>query len=274
MNAAAITRPAPTPGDPAPALSIVMPAYNEAGRIGDSLRRIVAYRAARAGSPRWELLVADDGSADDTRAVVERIADELGATGWVRVLRRDDNRGKGDALRRGVLASRGRQVLLCDADLSTPIEDLERLEPHLDRAALVLGSRAVADAKVVVRQPRYREFMGKVFNVFVQLLATRGLRDTQCGFKLIEGDAARQLFTDLETDGFACDVELVWLARRDGHRVAEVGVTWLNSADSRVDPLRDPLRMLIAIVRFRWRHRRRPRVASSATPQDAVAHRE
>jgi dolichyl-phosphate beta-glucosyltransferase len=231
-----------------PAVSVVIPAYNEAERLGLTLRRVLDYLARRGHS--YELLVVDDGSRDDTPLVAERFARE-----GVALLRHARNRGKGAALRTGVLATRGARVLLSDADLSTPIEDLARLEPRLAEADLVLGSRAVAGARIEEHQPLYRELMGKTFNLLIRLLGVRGLRDTQCGFKLLDGEVARELFAAVQVDGFAYDVELVWLARRRGYHVTEVGVTWSNSPASRVHPLRDPLRMLRDIVLMRYRHR-------------------
>jgi dolichyl-phosphate beta-glucosyltransferase len=241
-------------------LSVVVPAYDEGARLAPSLRRILDHLRARELD--FEVLVVDDGSRDDT-AEVARSFDSP----EVVVLRHLVNRGKGAALRTGVLASRGDRVLLTDADLSTPITDLERLEPHLEQADLVLGSRAVKDAAITERQPLYRELMGKTFNLLIRLLGVRGIRDTQCGFKLLDGETARKLFADLTIDRFAWDVELVWLARRHGLRMQEVGVTWANSADSRVSPVRDSLSMFWDVLRFRLRHRRpsrRPQTPASA----------
>lgn len=231
-------------------LSIVIPAYNEAARLGPTLERILAYLAAQALD--WEVQVVDDGSSDQTAAVAEAFAGR-----GVSLHRQGRNRGKGAALRSGVLASSGAEVLLVDADLSTPIEDVERLRPHLKEAAVVLGSRAVAGANVTVHQPFYREWMGRIFNVLIRLLGVRGFRDTQCGFKLLAGEAARRLFAELKIERFAYDVELVWLARRRGYRVVEVGVTWANSPRSSVDPLRDSARMMWDVVRMRFLHRGR-----------------
>jgi dolichyl-phosphate beta-glucosyltransferase len=171
------------------------------------------------------------------------------------VLRHERNRGKGGAVKTGVLASRGDRVLLSDADFSTPIEELEKLEARLDGNPVVLGSRAVKGASIRQRQPIYREIMGKTFNLVIRLLGVRGLRDTQCGFKLLRGDVARRLCADLTIEGFAYDVELVWLAQRGGYPVAEVGVVWVNSPDSRVSPIRSSLSMLRDVVLFRLRHR-------------------
>jgi len=234
-------------------LSVVIPAYNEAKRLGPSLDRVTAYLRERGHD--HEVLVVDDGSTDATASLVESHAAPV-----VHLVRQPENRGKGAALRRGVLASRGRRVLLCDADLSTPIEDLERLESHLeDGAVLAIGSRGLRDSEVSVRQPLYRELMGKTFNRIIRALGVRGLRDTQCGFKLLQGEAARRLFGELRTEGFAFDVELVWLARRHGYRIDEVGVRWVDSPDSRVHPLFDSSAMLRDVVLMRWRHRRRLR---------------
>jgi len=230
-------------------LSVVIPAYNEARRLGPTLDRVDAYLRERGILA--EILVVDDGSVDSTGELVERHP----APG-VRLVRQPENQGKGAALRRGVAESIGRRVLLCDADLSTPIEDLPSLERRLDEGAdLAIGSRGLVDSHVQVHQPLYRELMGKTFNRIIRVLGVRGFRDTQCGFKLIEGTAARRLFAMLRTEGFAFDVELVWLARRAGYRIDEVGVAWSNSLESSVDPIVDSLAMLRDVILMRWRHR-------------------
>jgi dolichyl-phosphate beta-glucosyltransferase len=231
-------------------ISVVVPAYNEQERLGATLRRTVDYLRRRGGT--FEVLVVDDGSRDGTIATAEAFGSES-----VRVLRHERNRGKGAAIRTGVLASRGAEVLLTDADASTPIEEIEKLERRLPEAPVVIGSRAVAGADIRQHQPFYRELMGKTFNRIIQLLGVRGLYDTQCGFKLMAGDVARELCAEQRIDGFAFDVELVWLARRHGYRVAEVGVIWVNSPDSRVDPIRSSLSMFRDVVRMRLLHARK-----------------
>jgi dolichyl-phosphate beta-glucosyltransferase len=231
-----------------PDLSVIIPAFNEELRLGSTLERVAAYLEGRGID--YEILVADDGSLDGTVGVAEAFDGRA-----VRLVRLPENRGKGAALKLGVGESRGRRVLISDADLSTPIEDLERLEAHLERTAVVFGSRAVSGSEVTRHQPFYREFMGKTFNRLLLLFGIRGVRDTQCGFKLLEGEVARHLFQRLVTPGFAYDVELLWLARRFGHEVAEVGVSWHNSPSSRVHALFDPPKMLFEIARFLWLHR-------------------
>jgi dolichyl-phosphate beta-glucosyltransferase len=237
-------------------LSVVIPAFNESLRLGPTLRRVAEY--LQQSGLRYEVLVVDDGSTDDTAGVARQFASE-----GVRVLRQEVNRGKGAVLKAGVLESRGREVLLCDADLSTPIEDIERLRPHLAEAEVVLGSRAVASSEIEQHQPFYREMMGRTFNFIIQLVGVRGLRDTQCGFKLLDGDVARQLFAELQIQRFAYDVELVWLARRHGYRVAEVGVRWKDSPSSKVNPLTDSLRMLLDVLSLRLRDWRQGRPSPS-----------
>ena len=236
----------------APELSIVIPAYDEEGRLGPSLRRVLEYLTGRGDGA--EVLVVDDGSRDGTADVARGFAAE-----GVRLLAHAGNRGKGAAVRTGLAASRGRRVLITDADLSAPIEELERLEPHLAEAELVLGSRALPASELLRRQPRYRELMGKGFNLMVRAAGVRGIRDTQCGFKLLDGEAARRLAGELTVERFAYDVELVFLAQRLGYRVREVAVRWADSPASRVHPVYDSLSMLRDLARLRWRHRRLPR---------------
>jgi dolichyl-phosphate beta-glucosyltransferase len=227
-------------------LSVVIPAFNEAERLGPSLDRALAYLERRGAS--FELLVVDDGSGDATGEVAAAYAGR-----GVRLLTLPANRGKGAALRTGVLATSGEEVLLSDADFSTPIDELAKLERRLAEAELVLGSRAVPGAELRERQPFYREVMGKTFNRLIRLLGVRGIHDTQCGFKLLRGGIARELFAAMEIDGFAYDVELVWLAQRRGYRVVEVGVVWAHSDGSKVDPLRSSLAMFRDVLSLRRR---------------------
>ena len=226
-------------------LSVVIPAYDEEARLGPSLRRVVDYLAGR--SLASEVLVVDDGSSDATAEVARGFAAE-----GVRLLRLPENRGKGAAVRTGVLASQGERVLVSDADLSTPIEELDKLEVHLPAADLVLGSRAPQrGARLERHQPLYRELMGKTFNLLIRILGVRGIYDTQCGFKLLRGEVARDLFSRMTLDGFAYDVELILAARRRGCRIEEVGVVWSNSPASTVDPIRSSMAMLRDVVRLR-----------------------
>jgi len=226
-------------------LSVVIPAYNEAARLPRSLGRVKEYFAQRPHS--YEVVVVDDGSADDTaeRARASGIAD-------LSVLVNEPNRGKGYSVRRGMLAARGARRLMTDADLSTPIEDLERLMARLDAGYdVAIGSRALPDSNVEIHQPWYRENMGRVFNALVRVLAVPGLKDTQCGFKLFTAAAAQAAFSRAQMDGFSFDVEALFLARRLGFRIAEVPVTWRNDAASRVG-LWSGFRAFPDLLHIRW----------------------
>jgi len=225
-----------------PDLSVVIPAYNEAGRLPRTLERVNAF--LRGFGASHEVLVADDGSADDTA----RVAREAGAT----VLRDERNHGKGHAVRRGMLAARGRRRLMTDADLSTPIEELPRMLERMDQGFdVVIASRALPGSRIEVHQPWFRENMGRVYNLFVRALAVPGLHDTQCGFKLWSAPAARDAFAAARLDGFSFDVETLYLARKRGHRIAEVPVVWRNDAATRVG-LGGGSQAFPDLLRIRW----------------------
>jgi dolichyl-phosphate beta-glucosyltransferase len=222
----------------APELSVVIPAYNEAERLPETIEKIKRYLAEKA-SP-FELIVVDDGSTD---ATAERAALAIGTLGSV--IRLGRNRGKGHAVRRGMLAATGARRLMTDADLSTPIEDLPKLMARLDAGdEVAIASRALEDSRIEIRQPSFRENVGRLFNAVVQVLVVSGIRDTQCGFKLFTADAAELIFGATRLDGFAFDVEALYLAKRAGLAVSEVGVTWRNDEATRVTTLRGVIAFL------------------------------
>lgn len=226
-----------------PALSVVIPAFNEEARLPATLARVRAYLDAR-GAP-YQVLVVNDGSSDRTAEVARAQG------GPVELLHHARNRGKGHAVRAGMLAAAGERRLMTDADLSTPIEELPKLEAELARGFdVAIGSRAVAGARIEVRQPFYREAMGRLFNRLVQGLLLPGLSDTQCGFKLFTAAAATAAFGPARLDGFSFDVEALYLARRQGLRVAEVPVVWRNDAATRVG-LSGGARAFVDLVRIR-----------------------
>jgi dolichyl-phosphate beta-glucosyltransferase len=235
-------------------LSLIVPAYNEEKRLPATLERLAQYLAARDFS--YELLVVDDGSRDGTREVVRDFAS---TRSWVRLVQYDDekgrpiNRGKGYAIRQGVLASAGRDVLFSDADLSTPVEEMEKLLPPIARGEcdIAIASRALPGSDLALHQPWYREMMGRSFNIVVQTVIGTSIVDTQCGFKAFRGEVARKLFGLSQIDGFGFDTEIIYLARKFGYRVEEIGVTWRHKDDSRVNPILAPLAMLREVFEVR-----------------------
>jgi len=233
----------------APLLSVVIPAYNEEQRLPRSIESIERY--LDSSRPDYELILVDDGSTDGTRKVM---AEAAARNPKVRIEALPANRGKGGALAAGVAVARGDQVLVTDADLSTPIEELAKLEAALKAGAgVAIASRSVKGSQVEVAQPVYRVLMGKVFNLIVQAVLLPGIWDTQCGFKLFRADVARPVFAALTTDGFGYDPEVLFLAKRRGVRIAEVPVVWRNSAPTKVMPFRSSLDMFKHVVRVRFR---------------------
>ena len=232
-------------------VSLVIPAYNEEKRLPGTLARIGDYLRSRA-TEEWEVIVVDDGSSDRTAEVARRCAATLPVPIQVVVLGR--NRGKGAAIREGVGRTLGDRVLLSDADLSTPIEEWERLRDS--EAPIAIGSRALDEATVRRPQAWYRRAVGKLFNRIVRALSVRGIRDTQCGFKLFAGETARELFAAARVDRFAYDVEILAIAQARGIAIAEIPVLWFNSPESKVSVFRDLVPTVRDLLRIRRRVRR------------------
>jgi dolichyl-phosphate beta-glucosyltransferase len=229
-------------------LSVVVPCFNEEQRLPRTIERIESYLEGKRAE--YELILVDDGSADGTRQVMDEAARKHSS---VRVEALPHNRGKGRALALGVEAAKGDEILLTDADLSTPIEELEKLQAAIDGGAgVAIGSRALRASRVEISQPVYRVVMGKAFNLIVQAVLLPGIWDTQCGFKLFRADIARTVFAGLTTDGFGYDPEVLYRARKEGHKIAEVPVVWRNSAPTKVSPVRSSLDMLKHVVRVRF----------------------
>jgi dolichyl-phosphate beta-glucosyltransferase len=230
-------------------LSIVIPCYNEQDRLPASVDAIKAYMAQRGSE--YELILSDDGSSDGTAA---EIAKAMEGAPNVKSVRLPHNRGKGRALAEGVAVSTGDRVLVTDADLSTPIDELPKLEAKLDAGAgVAIASRAIRGSRIVIHQPVYRVLMGKTFNLIVQVVLLPGLWDTQCGFKLFRGDLARAVFAELRTDGFGYDPEVLYRAKKRGEKIAEVGVVWRHSAPTKVAAMRHSLDMFRDVIRTRAR---------------------
>ncbi|MFA5167158.1 MAG: dolichyl-phosphate beta-glucosyltransferase [Candidatus Omnitrophota bacterium] len=230
-------------------LSVVIPAYNEEKRLPQSLAVVMDFLKKQPYES--EILVSDDGSRDRTAAIAKELLKEFPH----QILTAPQNRGKGHAVRQGMLEATGAYVLFTDADLSTPIEEVAGFLAHLEEDQdVVIGSRALPGSQVEIHQNFLRETMGKVFNLIAQRWAFKDIHDSQCGFKCFRREAAQKLFSLQKLDGFSFDVEIVYLAQKLGYRLLELPVIWRNSVQSRVQVFRDPLMMFWDVLRIRSLH--------------------
>lgn len=237
--------------DRAPELSIVIPAYNEEKRLPRALGLLRDYFAARNTSAgEIEILVVDDGSADGTARIAQEWAQEMP---WIRLVSNGSNRGKGYSVRHGMLEARGRVALFTDADLSSPIDESEKLLAAIrDGNDVAIGSRALDRSLISVRQARLRELAGMIFNGFVRLFTGLPFHDTQCGFKAFVREPSRIVFEQQRIEGFGFDPEILFLAVRHGLRAAEIPVRWAHDPASKVHVVYDSLRMFGDLIYIRW----------------------
>jgi len=237
----------PDPPDAAPALSIVIPAYNEAQRLTPTLESIDRY-AAGLDDTAVEIIVVDDGSADHTAAIAEQYPCSAIS---LRVFQCETNRGKGHAVRLGMGKAAGRIRLMCDADMATPIEELDKLTPWLEQGYdVVIGSRRMEESKLDPPETPIRRVMARLFRIFRRRILLRDIYDTQCGFKLFTAEAADRIFPLQQETGLAFDVEVLGLAERLGYRIKEIGVIWQHDKASTISPWRDALPTLLSLLRI------------------------
>lgn len=224
--------------------SLIIPAYNEENRITKTLGDVTAYLAQQKYS--WEIIVVDDGSRDGTASKVRTEFPQ------VTIIENKPNRGKGHAVKTGMFSANGDVRVFFDADGSTPIEEMDKFWPLFDNGAdLVIGSRALPQSSILIRQPWYRETMGKVFNLFVKMVLLRDFPDTQCGFKGFTAQASELVFSKQTMDGFSFDAEILFIAKREKLKIAQVPVRWFNSPATRVHPLIDSSKMLLDLLVMR-----------------------
>jgi len=232
-----------------PAISIVIPAYNEERRLPGSLERICAYLKKRG----WdgEVIVVDDGSTDQTARIVTEWQKQIPT---LRLVQNGQNRGKGFSVRRGILEARARIAIFTDADLSSPIEEADKLLGVMGggKYEVAIGSRAVDRRLITVHQSRLREVAGIIFNKIVQLVTGLKIVDTQCGFKAFAMEKMKPVFEQQRTERFGFDPEILFLAKQNGLRIAEVPVRWAHDADTRVRMVRDSLQMFWELLKIRW----------------------
>lgn len=235
-------------------LSVVIPAFNEETRILETLRATSDYLTHL--DERTEIIVVDDGSSDRTVQVCEQFA-QNNPQANLRVVSYELNRGKGYAVRQGMLQATGNIRLFCDADLATPIEEYQVLLDSMksSRAQIAIGSRPLKASNLLVHQPKYRELLGRIFNSAVQHLAVSGIEDTQCGFKLFTAEAAEEVFSLCKLDRYAFDSEALYIASVLGYKITEVPIRWSHKEGSKVSLIRDGTRMVFDLLTIRLIHR-------------------
>ena len=233
-------------------LSIIIPVFNEARRLPHSLEKMIAFFREKGIS--FEIVVVNDGSTDGSRTVISRYKEKYKE---IVLVDYPVNRGKGYAVSRGVSKGSGEFLLFSDADLSTPIEEYEKLMGFIHSGYdIVIGSRRIKGAYIRIRQPIHRRILGRGFGLLTEIVFLRGIKDSQCGFKLFKSDVAKKAFKKREVDGFSFDVEVLYVARKKLHaRIMEVPVEWSDSARlSKVRAGRETFRMLKDLFRIRMLH--------------------
>ena len=224
-------------------LSIVVPAYKEEKRIPIILEAIKKYIKTKEFN--IETLVVVDGSPDKTAEVARSFTDTLPG---LRVLERTENRGKGGTVEEGIMAAKGKYIIFTDADNSTPIEQVDKLLPFMTKYEVVIGSRYIKGGKLVVPQSIVRRVGSRVLNVIIQTLAVRGIKDTQCGFKMFQHIAAKEIFKRTTITNFSFDIEVLAIAKKLKYKIKEVGITWYDNPHSTVAPLGDGVKM----IKYAW----------------------
>ncbi len=227
-------------------LSIIVPAYKEEERIHIILEAIAKYEKTK--NFKIETIVVADASPDKTVEVARSYSDKLRS---LTVIDNKVNKGKGGAIKEGILSANGKYILFADADNSTPIEQADKLLRYIDKYEVVIGSRYCEDGRLAVPQSAIRIMGSRGLNAIIQLLAVSGIKDTQCGFKLFDGKAAKEIFKRQTINGFSFDIEILAIAKRLGYKTKEAGIVWYDNPHSTVNPLKDGLRMVSDAWRVR-----------------------
>lgn len=228
-------------------ISVVIPAYNEEKNIGRTLVKIVDYFNKKRARP-YEIIVVDDGGSDKT---AEKVNYLIRKNKRIKLLKNGKNRGKGYSVKRGVLCAKYPLILFSDADLSTPIEELDKFVDLIQKYDMVIASRNLKESDIQSKQPFYRAILGKFFALIVNILIFSDFKDTQCGFKLFKKDVVKEVFPLQTFNGFSFDVEVLCIAKKKKYSIKEAPVVWMSSNKSEVSPLKDPIRMFRDVLKIK-----------------------
>jgi len=228
-------------------LSVIIPAYNEERRIGKTLAQVRKYLDAQPYD--YEIIVSDDGSQDTTIPIVKIIQE-----GWpqLRLMATVNNQGKGAVVKRAMLTAKGKYLLFTDADNATPIEEVEKFWPYVETFPIVFGSRHCRGAHIHIHQATHRKWLSRASNLLIRFVAVPGVWDTQCGFKLFERNAGKNIFANVKMERFGFDIEAFVIAQKLGYPFKEVGIDWYNDFDTRVRTGREAIRTLKDLFRIKW----------------------
>ena len=229
-------------------ISIIIPVFNEENCIGETLDRIVSYMSSKNLS--YEIIVADDGSTDRTKDIVEKFAKQ-NQNVEIKFVSLGIHRGKGFAVKLGMKEAKGDYVIFLDVDLSTDISEIDKFLNHIKEYDIVIGSRALKDSKILFHQPFYREICGKLFNKFLKVVLGLPYNDTQCGAKMFRNFVAKQIFNKVNIDGFAFDAEVLLLAKIQNYKVVEIPIIWRHSKNTKVKFIKDGINMLLDVLKVK-----------------------
>ena len=228
-------------------ISLIIPVYNEEKRIKLTLGKCISYFKNKKID--YEIIIVDDGSTDKTRLIIK---DSLSKNKNIKLTKQRKNKGKGYSVKEGMLLANGDYLLFSDADLSTPIEEIEKFIKVMKKGYdIVIASRNMKDSIIPIKQPFFRKLLGQVFPFIVNLLILPGYKDTQCGFKLFKKEVAIKIFSKQKINDFGFDVEILFIAKKYGYKIKEIPVIWSNSLGSKVNPLLDSIRMFLDILKIR-----------------------
>jgi len=225
-------------------ISVVIPAYNEEKRLPSTLEKTIDYLKSKEW--KYEIIVVDDGSMDGTRDVASKYLES-----GVRLTPSRANKGKGGSVKEGMLLAKNEWVLFMDADNSTPASSLDKFIPYLEEYDVLIGSRNLPGSEIVIKQPFLRSILGKGFPLLVRMLVVRGIKDTQCGFKLFRKKCITQIFEKQTLDKWGFDVEILFIARKKGYRIKEIPIKWWNDGESKVSAFRATIEMFFDLFKIR-----------------------